>query len=282
MKLLYVLKKYVIPSVLTTISIDSYRRQVVGNSSFPCFCPIKGKRGPAILGQRQELSKLESDKNEVIQEIQNKLWSDRAKVVNMEFKTKLEASSSRLTEVEENLKTFKNKLDVVNSKLSNNNFTNGETKEFLVTNQKYLNNELNKLAFAPRASGQGEEAKNSSVKELQDIINNSDISSYISDFLDKYRNFVSLLDLDQLVALINIFGYIMILFTLFSITVVLIGDYLIDNFKLEIRFPKLSKLIRIKQTLNKHSLFFNIIIFYIIVIIFIIINIYILLFKYFI
>jgi hypothetical protein len=250
MKLLDVLKKYVIPSVLTTISIDSYRRQVLGNS--------------------QELSKLESDKNEVIQEIQNKLWSD--KVVNMEFKTKLEASSSRLTEVEENLKTFKNKLDVVNSKLSNNNFTNGETKEFLVTNQKYLNNELNKL----------EEAKNSSVKELQDIINNSDISSYISDFLDKYRNFVSLLDLDQLVALINIFGYIMILFTLFSITVVLIGDYLIDNFKLEIRFPKLSKLIRIKQTLNKHSLFFNIIIFYIIVIIFIIINIYILLLKYFI
>jgi hypothetical protein len=260
MKLLDVLKKYVIPSVLTTISIDSYRRQVVGHS--------------------QELSKLELDKNEVIQQIQNKLWSD--KVVNMEFKTKLEASSSRLTEVEENLKTFKNKLDVVNSKLSNNNFllplqgheqrTNGETKEFLVTNQKYLNNELNKL----------EEAKNSSVKELQDIINNSDISSYISDFLDKYRNFVDLLNLDQLVALINIFGYIMILFTLFSITVVLIGDYLIDNFKLEIRFPKLSKLIRIKQTLNKHSLFFNIIIFYIIVIIFIIINIYILLLKYFI
>jgi hypothetical protein len=34
MKLLDVLKKYVIPSVLTTISIDSYRRQVVGHSPF--------------------------------------------------------------------------------------------------------------------------------------------------------------------------------------------------------------------------------------------------------
>jgi len=32
MKLLDVLKKYVIPSVLTTISIDSYRRQLVGHS----------------------------------------------------------------------------------------------------------------------------------------------------------------------------------------------------------------------------------------------------------
>jgi hypothetical protein len=32
----------------------------------------------------------------------------------------------------------------------------------------------------------------------------------------------------------------MILFTLFSITFVLIGGYLIDNFKLELRFPKLA------------------------------------------
>src|SRR5271156_4356185 len=248
MKLLDVLKKYVIPSVLTTISIDSYRRQIESHS--------------------QELNKLELDKNEVIQQIQNDLWSD--KIINSEFKNKLEASSGRLTEVEDTLKNLTNKLDLVNSKISNNEFTNGETKEFLITNQKYLGNELNKL----------EETKNSSVKELQDIINNSDISSYISDFLDSYRNFIDLLDSDQLVALTNIFGHTMILFTLFSISVVLIGDYLIDNFKLEMRFPKLAKLIRIKQTINKHSLFFNIIIFYIITIIFIIINIYMILLKY--
>lgn len=245
MKLLDVLKKYIIPSVLTTISIDSYRRQLVA----------------------QELDKLELNKNEVIQQIQN--GSD--KIINSEFKTKLEASSGRLTEVEDTLKSLKNKLDLVNSKISNNEFTTGETKEFLITNQKYLCNELNKL----------EETNNSSIKELQDIINNSDISSYISDFLDSYRKFIDLLDSDQLVALINIFGYIMILFTLFSITFVLIGGYLIDNFKLELRFPKLAQLIRIKQKINKHSFFFNIIIFYIITISFIIINIYMILLKYF-
>jgi hypothetical protein len=249
MKLLDVLKKYIIPSVLTTISIDSYRRQLVAHS--------------------QELDKLELNKNEVIQQIQNDLWSD--KIINSEFKTKLEASSGRLTEVEDTLKSLKNKLDLINYKISNNEFTTGETKEFLITNKKYLCNELNKL----------EETKNSSIKELQDIINNSDISTYISDFLDSYRNFMDLLDSDQLVALINIFGHIMILFTLFSISVVLIGDYLVDNLKLEMRFPKLAKLIRIKQTINKHSLFFNIIIFYIITISFIIINIYMILLKYF-
>ena len=174
--------------------------------------------------------------------------------------------------MEENIQTLKNNLDVVNSKLSNNNLDIGETKEFLVTNQTYLNSELNKL----------EATKNSSVKGLQDIINNSDISSYISDFLDNFRKFVDLLNLEQLVALFNIIGYVTILFTLFSITTLLIGDYLIDNLKLEIRFPKLAKLIRIKQILNKHSLFFNIIMFYVIVITFIIMNIYMLLLKYFI
>jgi archaellum component FlaC len=250
MKLLDILKKYVIPSVLTTISIDSYRRQIVAHS--------------------QELDKLELNKNEVIQQIQNELWSD--KIINSEFKNKLEASSGRLSEVEDTLKTLKIKLDIVNSKINNNDFTTGETKEILITNQKYLGNELNKL----------EEIKNSSVKELQDIINNSDISSYISDLLDSYRNFIDLLGSDQLVALTNILGYTMILFTLFSISVILIGDYLIDNFKLELRFPKLAKLIRIKQKINKHYLFFNILIFYIITISFIIINIYMILLKYFI
>jgi len=146
----------------------------------------------------------------------------------------------------------------------------GETKEFLVTNQTYLNSELIKL----------EETKKSSVNELQNIIN-SDFSSYISDFLRNFRSFVDLLNLEQLVALVNIIGYTTILFTLFSITSILIGDFLIDKFKLEIRFPKLSKLIRIKQTLNKHSLMFNIVLFYIIVITFIILNIYMILLKYF-
>ena len=250
MRLLEIKKKTVAPAILGGITIDTYRRTIGAHS--------------------QELSKLELDKNEVIQKIQTELWSD--KVVNSEFKTKLEASSSRLTEVEENIQTLKNNLDVVNSKLSNNNLDIGETKEFLVTNQTYLNSELNKL----------EATKNSSVKGLQDIINNSDISSYISDFLDNFRKFVDLLNLEQLVALFNIIGYVTILFTLFSITTLLIGDYLIDNFKLEIRFPKLAKLIRIKQILNKHSLFFNIIMFYVIVITFIIMNIYMLLLKYFI
>jgi predicted transcriptional regulator len=74
----------------------------------------------------------------------------------------LEASSSRVTEVRYSIKILEDQLELLNSKLGNNTFNVGETKEFLITKQTYLNSELNKLA----------EIKNSYVKELQDIINN--------------------------------------------------------------------------------------------------------------
>lgn len=199
MKLLDYLKKYVMPSVLFTISVLSYRRQ-------------------------------------------------------------------------DSIKNLQDQLDSVNSKLSNNTFNVGQTKEFISTKQTYLNSELNKL----------NETKNSSVKELQDIINNSDISSYLNDLLDLYRTFTNQLDLDQLVALFNIIGYATLLSTLFSLTTILIGDYLIDKLKLEIKYPKLARFIRLKQTLNKGYLIFHLTMSYIIVVVFIITNIYMILLKYFI
>lgn len=180
----------------------------------------------------------------------------------------MEASSNRLIEVQESTKILQDKLDTVNSKLNSNTFNIGETKEFLVTDKDYLNSELIKL----------DETKNNSIKELQNFINNSDMFSYLNDLLDIYRNFTNQLDLPQLVALFNIIGYITILSTLFSITTVLIGDFLIDKLKLEIKYPKLARFIKLKQTLNKGYLIFYLTFFYIITVAFIIGNIYMLLF----
>ena len=74
----------------------------------------------------------------------------------------------------------------------------------------------------------------------------------------------------------------MILTTLTSIVIVLIGDYLINKLNLEVRYPKLAKYIRLKEKLNKHYLIIYIVIFYIIVFLSIIGNIYMLFLKYFI
>jgi hypothetical protein len=180
----------------------------------------------------------------------------------------LEASSNRLTDVQESIKILQDKLNIVQDKLNSNTFNLGETKDFLITDKTYLNSELIKL----------DETKNNSIKELQDISNKSDMFSYLNDLLDIYRNFTYQLDLPQLVALVNIIGYVTILSTLFSITILLIGDYLIDKLKLEIKYPKLARFIRLKQTLNKGYLIFYLTFLYIISVAFIIGNIYMLLF----
>ena len=88
------------------------------------------------------------------------------------------------------------------------------------------------------------------------------------------------LSLEQLVALFNIIGYTAILMTLISLSSLTIGDYLIEKLNLESKYPKLSKLIKLKQNLNKHYLMFYTIMLYIISILCILANIYILILKY--
>lgn len=73
----------------------------------------------------------------------------------------------------------------------------------------------------------------------------------------------------------------MVLVTIFNLSTVLIGDYLIERLKLEDKFPKLSKYIRIKQRLNKGYLTFYNVLLYIITITCILCNIYMLLLKYY-
>ena len=66
------------------------------------------------------------------------------------------------------------------------------------------------------------------------------------------------LTVDQTIALFNIIGYYMLLQTSFSI---IAGDSLVEKFKLETRFPKLSKFIKIRAKLRRASLWMNVIIF---------------------
>ena len=74
----------------------------------------------------------------------------------------------------------------------------------------------------------------------------------------------------------------MILLTLFNISLLLIGDFVINKLSLNTKYPKLSKYIKIKQTLNKGYLIFYIILLFLITIIYIIYNIYMLVPKYYI
>lgn len=104
-------------------------------------------------------------------------------------------------------------------------------------------------------------------------INESNILGIFTEFTDFVKQNLSTLNSEQLACLFNSLGFLMIFFTLTSIVTVLFGDFLIDKLQLETRYPKLAKFIKIRRTVSKYSLLFNIVLIYLIVLIFIYVNI---------
>ena len=141
------------------------------------------------------------------------LWGER--MVNSDFKTKLEACPSRIAEVDQKILKVKSKINDLDSKLNSGHLSSNENAENINTMKTSYSNELTQL----------ENTKNNYVKDIQEVINQSDIFGFFSDLIDKYQSVVDTLSLEQLVALFNIIGYGMILMTLISISTLLVGDY---------------------------------------------------------
>lgn len=82
----------------------------------------------------------------------------------------------------------------------------------------------------------------------------SDLSEIFNNLTDIFKDYINALSLssEQHVILINISGYVVLLMVLTDLTTLLIGDHLINYFKLETKYPKLAKYIKFK---NKHSIF---------------------------
>jgi hypothetical protein len=126
------------------------------------------------------------------------------------------------------------------------------------------------------------------IKEIQTLSNTndpnivkSDLSGLFNNLIDNYKDFLSTLTSEQMVIVFNIIGYISLLITLTSITTLLLGDKIINILKLEIRYPKLAKYIKFKQTLNKYYLRFYIVLFYILILLLISVNIFMFSYEYF-
>jgi len=67
---------------------------------------------------------------------------------------------------------------------------------------------------------------------------------------------LSYLNQVQLNALAHLLAGIFILYNLFNIIFILFGEYLINYFKLEERFPKLALFIRLRKKLQRYYLIF--------------------------
>lgn len=111
------------------------------------------------------------------------------------------------------------------------------------------------------------EQANSSYKKIMDILysNSNSESNFISqsnfDFhdlfnqfnilIENYKGFLSTLELEQILSLMNLLGLIVILFCSISIVVVIYSDYLIkylnNYFNIENKYPWIWKFIQLRQ-----------------------------------
>jgi intracellular sulfur oxidation DsrE/DsrF family protein len=189
------------------------------------------------------------------------------------FKVKLTASSDRLNTSTNNVNELAKKIDNINQELT----TEPKNIELLKTKSNYYR-EMYQSAVKQQEAD---------IKEIQSLstiedpnIVKSDLSELFNNFIDNISNFLSTLTSEQLVIVFNIMGYTMLLSTLNSITIILLGDQIINWLNLEIKYPKLAKFIKFKQILNKHSLRFNIVFFYLLILSLISINLYMFLYDY--
>jgi hypothetical protein len=93
MKLLDLLRKYIMPTTLGIMATDGHGRQVSSH--------------------HKEISKIEQTNEDELKNIQEILWSERS--VNEDFKVKLEANSSQINEVNDEISFVSSKIKQINS-----------------------------------------------------------------------------------------------------------------------------------------------------------------------
>jgi hypothetical protein len=168
----------------------------------------------------------------------------------VEFETKVKARIASLEENYNERKDVENKLKTAT----------GEAKDKLEEKSKELDNKIK-----------------DSIKD----ISNSDLSDIFTKFIEKYYQFLNGLSLDQIVAFFNLIIDFSLGFSLYTLASLFMGEHIIDYFKLEIKFPKLASLIRLRININKHLKMFNLGIFILFLLAGIVGNIYMFLLKYF-
>jgi hypothetical protein len=201
--------------------------------------------------------------NEIALELANRKAEEKIQLLQ----TKLVASSDRLDTCTQNVNYYIEKMSDLSKQINNTEPKNTELK---------TNYNLYKEMYEEAVKKQ-----EAAIKEIQALSNTndpdivkSDLSELFNNFIDNYRDFLSTLSSEQMVIVFNIIGYCMLLMIFTSITTLLIGDQLINFFKLETKYPKIAKYIKFKQTLNKYYLRFYIVLLYTLLLILIFVNIF--------
>ena len=105
-----------------------------------------------------------------------------------------------------------------------------------------------------------EELKEEIIVNLMEEINPkcSDVFGIFKDMLNTFQEFLLTLNLEQHIALANLFSDIFIFSCLVTIVTIFYGDLMIKYFNLEEKYPRLAKLIQLRRKFQTYSLTLNI------------------------
>nr|YP_011014471.1 hypothetical protein V2724_mgp08 [Pallidohirschioporus biformis]WQA11124.1 hypothetical protein [Pallidohirschioporus biformis] len=104
------------------------------------------------------------------------------------------------------------------------------------------------------------EKSNKTIGELIETINKNNFFPSLGDpkgLIENWYEFLSHLSTAQLGALTHIFSSIFILSCLVTIILIVYGDFLLDYLKLEVKYPKLARLIKLRRAFKHFYLFIN-------------------------
>ena len=144
------------------------------------------------------------------------------------LKVKLTATSDRLSNSTNLIKDYGQKIADINKEIAKDPQNIDNIQQ--IRAQYYL--DMYQQAVKQQEADI-KEIQSLSTMDLTDILK-SDLSELFNNFIDNINIFLSTLTSDQLVMVFNLTGYSMLLSTLNSITIILIGDQIIKWLKLEI------------------------------------------------
>lgn len=226
-----VIKRYVFPTLITTMYMDSYRRQLRSDAN-----------------HAEAAFQLAQKTNDLLK---------RETILNQVQHNKLSALVSNANEKLADVDSIQAKIDRLSTKLNNNSFGPGETMQSALSDITRYKTDLEKA----------QEISNKPSKEVYEYVlevKNSDIFGWVWDLIDRYNLFLDTLTLDQKVAIINLMGYFTLLNSALTILLILVGNHYIQLWNLEAKFPRLSNLLKARAKLSRVYLRIHIILFFVV------------------
>ena len=114
---------------------------------------------------------------------------------------------------------------------------------------------------------------NSDINEIFSVNKNLFDNLNIKDIMENINHFLSDLNQEQLRAVTHISGSIFIICCISAIVLAIFGDKIILKLDLENRYPKLSKIIKLRRKIYEYNIIFNILLIFMVLVAIIYLNI---------